>query len=91
MKIQKKIKNFVSKVLDNRILDLYMKYKGITMLTTATLVPVALILGSNMFKKYIKNDVKTNQKGGFVLKELKDLIDYKYLSFIQNKIPNHFN
>ena len=39
----RKLKNFAQSLVGNRIFDLYLKYKGISMLTTATLVPVALL------------------------------------------------
>ena len=73
-----KIKHFIEKVVGNRIFDLYLKYKGIEglhMVSSATLVPFALILGRKAFKYFIKNDMKVNQRGGNALKKVKDLID----------------
>ena len=75
---QNKIKQFIEKVVGNRIFDLYLKYKGIQglgMVSSATLVPFALILGRKAFKHFIKNDIEQNQKGGFALKKVIDLID----------------
>ena len=61
------IENFVRKVTDNRVLDLYLKYLGITLLTPATLVPIALIMGKETFQQVI-SDMKRNdqivQNGG---------------------------
>ena len=58
-RISNKLYNFASGLVGNRVLDLYLKYNGIKMLTTATLVPVALILGRDMFEHLIKQ-----QQGG---------------------------
>ena len=54
-KVNNKLKKFVKSLVGNRVLDLYLKYKGITILTTATLVPVALLLGKNAFEEFILN------------------------------------
>jgi hypothetical protein len=58
---------FVRKVADNRVLDLYLKYLGLTLLTPATLVPIALIMGRQTFKQVV-SDMKANdqmiQSGG---------------------------
>jgi hypothetical protein len=58
---------FVRQVADNRVLDLYLKYLGLTLLTPATLVPIALIMGRETFKKVV-SDMKANdqmiQSGG---------------------------
>lgn len=48
------VKGFVSKIIDNRILDLYLKYSGLKILNTATAVPIALLLGNDYFSKFIK-------------------------------------
>ena len=68
-----KVKDFVSELVDNRVLDLYLKYMGIKTLTTATLVPFALIMGRDKFEDVIKSFVKGGQKGGAAV--------------LQNKIP----
>ena len=61
------VESFLEKIVDNRVLDIYLKYLGITLLTPATLVPIALIMGKNVFEKVVK-DIKKNdkeiQKGG---------------------------
>jgi hypothetical protein len=58
---------FLRKTLNNRILDIYLKYLGVTLLTPATLVPIALFMGHRTFTKVMtnikKNDSKI-QKGG---------------------------
>jgi hypothetical protein len=65
--IDTKVEQFIRKAVDNRVLDVYLKYLGITLLTPATLVPLALIMGKNTFQKVVK-DIKKNddeiQKGG---------------------------
>lgn len=58
-RINNKLYNFGSELVGSRILDLYLKYNGIKMLTTATLVPLALILGKDLFEDFI-----ISQKGG---------------------------
>lgn len=68
-----KVNDFVSRLVDNRALDLYLKYMGIKTLTTATLVPFALIMGRDKFAGVIKSFVKGGQKGGAAV--------------LQNKIP----
>jgi hypothetical protein len=55
------VEQFLEKVVDNRVLDLYLKYLGITLLTPATLVPIALIMGKNVFEQVVK-DIKANDK-----------------------------
>jgi len=56
-----KLYNFASSLVGNRVFDLYLKYMGIKTLTTATLVPVALLLGQQQFEKFIR---KAQQTGG---------------------------
>ncbi len=51
------VKKFMKKVLGNRVFDLYLKYGGIKTLTTATLVPMALILGKDYMENLIKGQV----------------------------------
>ena len=58
-RISSKLYHFASGLVGNRVIDLYLKYNGIKMLTTATLVPVALLLGKEAFEKIIKK-----QQGG---------------------------
>ena len=68
------IHKFLKKVSDNRILDVYLKYMGIKLLNTSTLVPLGLIMGKDMFIKAINFIIKSdNQKGGG--------------KFLKNKIP----
>lgn len=59
--IESNIESFLEKVIDNRVLDIYLKYLGITLLTPATLVPIALIMGKNVFEKVVE-DIKMNDK-----------------------------
>ena len=51
------VKRFMKRVLGNRVLDLYLKYGGLKTLTTATMVPVALILGKDYIEGLIKGQV----------------------------------
>ena len=60
-KINNKLYDFATSIVGNQVLDIYLKYNGIESLTTATLMPMALILGKEEFLKNIKN-----QKGGFI-------------------------
>ena len=60
----KKAYSFVNKFIDNRVLDIYLKYLGITTLTPTTLVPVALIFGQEAFKTALKHMKKQEQNGG---------------------------
>lgn len=70
----KNIKKFLKKVVDNRILDIYLKYMGIKTLTTSTLVPIALIMGKDKLVDAINFIINSdNQKGGG--------------NFLENKIP----
>jgi len=69
--IKNDLNKFVKKILGNRILDLYLKYTGIKMLTASTLVPFALILGKNVFEK----NVLKGQKGGNILKKKLPILD----------------
>jgi hypothetical protein len=55
------LNNFVRRVTSSRVLDLYLKYLGLTTLNSATLVPFALLLGRDYFQKYL---MKRVQRGG---------------------------
>ena len=57
---------FAKKFIDNKVLNIYLTFLGITTLTPTTLVPIALIFGQQVFKKTIKNMRKTEQKGGSI-------------------------
>jgi len=48
------LKKFAKKLVGNRVFDLYLKYKGVKTLTSATLVPFALVMGRDAFKKFMK-------------------------------------
>jgi hypothetical protein len=61
---ESKAYKFVHKFIDNRVLDLYLKYLGITTLTPTTLVPIALIFGQAAFRKAFRHIRKQEQKGG---------------------------
>ena len=57
----KKLYKFGSDLVGHRVFDLYLKYMGIKTLTTATLVPVALLLGKDAMEDFL-TDVE--QTGG---------------------------
>uniref|UniRef100_A0A6C0B570 Uncharacterized protein n=1 Tax=viral metagenome TaxID=1070528 RepID=A0A6C0B570_9ZZZZ len=50
----KNVTDFLKKILGNRVFDLYLKYLGITSLTTSTLVPFGLVLSAEYADKIIK-------------------------------------
>jgi hypothetical protein len=52
---------FVRRITSNRVLELYLKYLGLTTLNSVTLVPFALLLGRDYFQKYL---LKKSQRGG---------------------------
>lgn len=62
--ISSKLYNFASDLVGNRVFDIYLKFMGITTLTSTTLVPVALILGQSAFRKYIRTTKNREQFGG---------------------------
>ena len=53
-----RVTDFAKKILGNRILDLYLKYNALKILNTATIVPMAFILGREHLQKVL------NQSGG---------------------------
>ena len=55
------LNEFVRRVTSNRVLELYLKYLGLTTLNSATLVPFALLLGRDYFQQYL---MKKSQRGG---------------------------
>jgi len=69
------VTQFVKNIADNRILDLYLKYMGIKMLTTATLVPLALIMGKDLFEQSIYKLFLSEQSGGGFLPEKIPVLD----------------
>lgn len=76
MTVSKKLRDFAQSLVGNRVLDLYLKYLGVTTLTTATLVPVALLAGKSTMEKFLKN---VEQKGGATLPVLDDPLVGNYL------------
>lgn len=66
------VREFLRSVLGNRVLDLYLKYAGIKTLTTATLVPFALILG-----KEAVEELMNIQTGGALIPKNIPLFDHK--------------
>lgn len=49
-------------LVGNRVLDLYLKYLGVTTLTSATLVPFALVLGRDAFEAVV-NEMSRQKRG----------------------------
>ena len=77
------VKTFLLKVGNNRILDLYLKYLGITVLNTNTLIPLAFILGAKTFDKVVIIDYKS---GSYSVDDEKQVVDYaKTLSLMGYK------
>ena len=72
-------KKFTKKLVDNRVLDLYLKYRGIKMLNSATLVPVALILGKDVFREAVEGYSGSSQSGGHKIVFLDDPLVGNYL------------
>ena len=54
-----KIRKFATDLVGNRVFDLYLKYMGIKTLTSATLVPVALLVGRDALEKFMADDSQT--------------------------------
>jgi hypothetical protein len=72
--VSRKLWRFTATLVDNRVLDLYLKALGITTLTTATVLPFALLLGRDAFRVAVEN-IKENrlgQSGGVKLPILDD-------------------
>ena len=69
------IKGFTKKLVDNRVLDMYLKYMGIKTLTTVTLVPMALIMGRDLFESTIKQIKESDQSGGNFLDDKIPVLD----------------
>jgi len=41
------VTNFLRKILGNRVLDIYLKYLGVSVLTTSTVIPLGLVLSAD--------------------------------------------
>tara|TARA_B110000211_G_scaffold234955_2_gene307766 strand:- start:1392 stop:2414 length:1023 start_codon:yes stop_codon:yes gene_type:complete len=63
------VKKWAKKIFGNRVFDLYLKWGGIKMLTTATLVPLGLIFSND----YIRSI--SNKKGGGLIADKIPIID----------------
>ncbi len=74
-----KVTDFFKKVASNRLLDIYLKYLGVKVLTTATLVPFALIMGKDAFESYILN---RGQVGGAFLDVKIPFIDHPLIGTV---------
>ena len=81
------INDLVSKIVSNRVLDVYLKYLGLTMLNSATLVPFALIMGKEYFEKYLGPRLEKEERsqkggqfgGGEPLPRVVPLFDHPYI------------
>ena len=78
--VQKKMNEFFVSLSDNRMLDLYLKYMGIKMLTTATLVPFGLIMGKQYMRQFIN---ETRQTGGANLDNLPVVDDALFGNYLK--------
>lgn len=63
MTVEKKLYRFIDAIVGNRVFDIYLKIMGISTLSSATLVPVALLLGKQEFVRYV-DYIRKEQKGG---------------------------
>ena len=57
--VSDKIRKFGTYLVGNRVFDLYLKYMGIKVLTSATLVPFVLLVGKDALEKFIITDSQT--------------------------------
>ena len=73
------VNKFVKRLVNNRVLDVYLKYMGIKLLSTATLVPFALILGKNLFENSVKEIISNDQQGGSLIPKNLPVLDDKLL------------
>lgn len=73
------VNKFVKSLVNNRVLDIYLKYMGIKLLSTATLVPFALILGNNTFENTVKEIIRNDQNGGSLIPKNLPVLDDELL------------
>lgn len=78
--VQKNMKKFFVSLSDNRMLDLYLKYMGIKMLTTATLVPFGLIMGKQYMREFLDT---AKQSGGASLDNLPIVDDALFGNYLK--------
>jgi len=83
--VSSNLRKFVKKLVGNRVFDLYLKYKGIKMVTSATLVPFALIMGRDAFKRFMKKDMVLEHQIGGGIGNIKKWVDTK-LPIIDNEL-----
>lgn len=69
------INRFLKKVGNNRVLDVYLKYLGVTLLNTNTLVPLAFILGAQTFNNVVRDMIRKDQRGGNILNTKLPILD----------------
>lgn len=74
--VSNKLSNFARSLVGNRVFDLYLKYMGIKTLTTATLVPFALIAGKQAMEDFLS---EVEQTGGANIPVLDDPLIGNYL------------
>lgn len=80
---------FASKVVNNRVLDLYLKTLGITVLTPTTLVPVALLMGATSFSDTVYDIVGIEKRAGGskkARKAKKHKVDDMYIPIIDDTV-----
>ena len=78
--VQKNMKKFFVSLSDNRMLDLYLKYMGIKMLTSATLVPFGLIMGKQYMREFLDT---AKQSGGASLDNLPIVDDALFGNYLK--------
>ena len=80
---------FACKVVNNRVLDLYLKTLGITVLTPTTLVPVSLLMGATTFSDTVYDIVGIEKRAGGSKKAKrtkKAKVDDMYIPIIDDTI-----
>ena len=80
---------FASKVVNNRVLDLYLKTLGITVLTPTTLVPVALLMGATSFSDTVYDIIGLEKRAGGskkARKTKKHQVDDMYIPIIDDAV-----
>ena len=80
---------YASKIVNNRVLDLYLKGLGITVLTPTTLVPLALVMGATTFSDTVKDILSLEKRAGSTKKRSSKKSEKKddmYIPILDDKV-----
>ena len=79
---------YASKIVNNRVLDLYLKGLGITVLTPTTLVPLALVMGATSFSDTVNDILGLEKRAGSTKKSTKKTVkkDEMYIPILDDKV-----